>query len=867
MPSAWWRRGNAAAAAAEAEAALRGCDAVPVRLAKRRRVAAVGEDDAGAAPNGHDEESTETMQEASSRTKSALLVALRDRINRYAPDGEEQVPNQWEQKSVVSGTEVATHPLTSVWNREFSDAEASHGQRDGLAVELEVVPKSWDDEHLRLPLPNEKTCANKMSCEGVVLLGWPLVAYETPREKRREIQPRADGLCLCCLRASVTRSWMRAFSQGAPVHRVAQPFRSVFGEGEYGAHAFLPRATATFHGVTDEFVQHVRCRYVASEDGTRLRQVDVDFEEVPHVLLRQCMVETVRRHTVAEGPSMETAQAALRLPEFSSCASALARGAGIPARLARRVAALSATRKRPDLTRDLPIALWSQATTDVQRVVRAAIPMGLQYPLRFSGFSQKLQRAVDASGDACAVVAFALVQFLGLNDARVVGEFLLSPRHRLSRFVQRNALTAMAAIFTLVVRAMRCDGVVMQVACEESGTLVSDLVGMEERLRACVRGSDTTRTEQALHDAFIACKLRLTRRVWFWRTLARMAPSSQPWDALRPFPELASVDPRWAYDAPESLAFALTRRESRETLAAAAAAWRDESPQNRRDHIARMRRIIKTCDARTREDVARLAAMVVGSFSVRVVPAPSHWGASRNRNPRMVLFCASCESIKTQVLGSIEKFLKSKRDKSRSNAVVSLMKASAKLGSEGVSFDAETRRYYCAKRQVVERNERGADGVLNRLRAVGIYDADADSAVATAASAPTRGGKSRQSCGDAACFAFRAHGNVVEFYGTLVAMCWRCGCMCELREFGDGVGVECGWCTATDPTKKCFVCRVAKRSSSKLPWSTLVVLRGPGNPRGLSEIHLCPRHALPRSSMAKPVHEWSLLCPQLPSAQ
>lgn len=864
----WWSRDAAADTRMRAEAVLRGDEFVATRRSKRVRIVELP-----SAPV--DDSASFAVQDTISRSKHALLTALRDRIVKSENEGAEATATTaaavgaWDQSSLLYGAESATHPLVDAWSREFSSASPV-ALRTGTTVDLEVVPKAWDDEHLRVANENEQSCANA-NCEGLLLLGERLVVFRTPKEACGAVAPRSDALCLCCLRASVTRNWLRAFSQKAPVHRVAQPFRSLAEKNEYGYHALIPRATETFYGVANEFVQHVRTRYVVDETGKRLRQVDVDFEEVPHQLLRRCMVESIRRHRAAEGPSVQTAREVMAHPRWRAVADAVA---SPDADVRRRVVVALVTRGRPDLSHVLLRAIWMKPPDHVTRLIRAAIPLGLGYKLHFQSFRKQVPSCVSACGDACAVASFALMHFLGMHRVDVVGTFTLSSRAEISSFVARHPAVAMAAILVLVVREVEENGVVMEVLCAESATDRNALRGACARLRAVISEAANASMDEieVRVDAVLArMKINLKCRAWFWTCLEKSVPiekGAEAWNALSPYAEFVGVDPRWAYDAPESLCFALRDAEAQSTLAALAAIWRDAN--NRQTLMLRMRRECKRVSPDCRRALARLASFVVRSFQVRCVPAPAHWGNCATRDERIVLFCASCRKLKTQFLVPIEQWLRTKRTKNAMQATKELWQASQTMGSVAVNYDAETRQYFCAKRRNGERNKRGAEGVLERLASASanvsvaelvaeVMQDDQMVAASTSASAKKKP-KSSQSCNDAPCFGFRAHGHIVEFYGKLITMCWRCGSMCMLPEFGQcASGVECGWCTARNAAKRCHVCQAQRRNTVKLPWSTLVVLRGPENPTGLSEINLCPSHSSLRAAFRRPVHEWSLL--------
>ncbi len=116
---------------------------------------------------------------------------------------------------------VVHHPLDDLIDETVTAgvARAAAGLESDVRVVLDVVPKSWEDDHLRVALDGEETCARGRKCQGFLLADadrcpdWPddvdgfaLVVFKTPQAAERR-EPSKHHLCLLCLRFDTTTAW------------------------------------------------------------------------------------------------------------------------------------------------------------------------------------------------------------------------------------------------------------------------------------------------------------------------------------------------------------------------------------------------------------------------------------------------------------------------------------------------------------------------------------------------------------------------------------------------------------------------------------------------------------------------------------
>lgn len=240
------------------------------------------------------------------------LARERERV-RAAPE------NAWHPR----GDEPVMHPLNQLVLRTTRDAEAArravrdaveagstpfgvgtgnaslhwvHHQEQRLPrVDLELVPKAWEDSFLRAPRGAESACSAGEQCEGVALerkcpdwprdaKGFTLVQFRTPEESAGRRPRSRHGLCLLCVRARVSSEWIRRFDEGDPAPCTILPHRNMVGRvGEYRIDACVPRDTSKFFGVQDTFVRFRASNYKLVAPGV-YAQRGVDFCRVPHVL-------------------------------------------------------------------------------------------------------------------------------------------------------------------------------------------------------------------------------------------------------------------------------------------------------------------------------------------------------------------------------------------------------------------------------------------------------------------------------------------------------------------------------------------------------------------------------------------------------
>ncbi len=651
--------------------------------------------------------------------------------------------------------------VVAAWAFAVDAAELGAAARTAEgAVVLPVVTRAEDDAALVFS-PNRPPCANDASsCEARRLTrgAMGLNAFDHAREYRsRE--------CVLCVRVRVANVWLHAFTRHERASRCAQPYRSLIGPGEYGAHAMIergapPDATATatdadatddaFYGISDPFVLHTSARLDVDIDRARFVQRGVDFRSTPPDLLRA----TVAR-AKARADRLDTDERVSSWLEAESTATQVARhiwASSFATSLQAYVRAAQRSAARHDDARAALVRVVAAAF--VPRVVaphlaRAAAPRAkrtrIQHLLRRvlcddDARAHTLAPLV-AHNDTCDLVAVALCSFFARNGH--VESAALALRVTFLGAGARGRVAAIAeACPTVVALALRR---FVWVSCCSAATRGAAELDADAELGALVE-------ERAFRQGG-------------WASAESAAAAAWPTSAV--FVEAVERETR--------LSFSTSSFQEQ------------HQHQHQRDP--------------------------------RLVRMPLHWfdlddaRAGLKSLNRTIVLCAACPAIKCPVVRA--------RDRSSARAC-----ATARVTAGDMQLDAFTGELVCVKRRAATRHARGERAALleaemnareNDARQ-SLSASDSDDTIDAAADdfdnglglgARDEGGgggrglsreverQHRRVTKHSACVPFVLHGRLLEFAGELVGLCWQCGAATTVDAFSTRRnGLTCGSCDA-----------------------------------------------------------------------
>jgi len=153
--------------------------------------------------------------------------------------------------------------------------------RNTVRVNIPPVPRKYEEEYLREPLRNERSCVMGDQCQGLKLahienpfiLREFLLPSEEEEYKRSGKLPSETRLCLMCKRSQIARAFfnIRADGMGVKENVILQDYRNLVGQpGEYCMDDCIVSSDTIFQGLLDPIVKHIKSAYrLKDQNGIR----------------------------------------------------------------------------------------------------------------------------------------------------------------------------------------------------------------------------------------------------------------------------------------------------------------------------------------------------------------------------------------------------------------------------------------------------------------------------------------------------------------------------------------------------------------------------------------------------------------------
>lgn len=754
--------------------------------------------------------------------KRLLLKAQMDRIAHAYGTARQQVlsapENGYQQGTLTSDV---LHVLSSIIQSKFdgtftrgayddavsmglapccaSDAQVLSSGGATLRNDLELVSKEWEESCMRRPTKDEQACSRGRQCEGVRLIerellpgvrpevrGHALMRFRTPEETSGARPERSCGLCVLCLRRRVTETFYETLRSGRPQSMIIQPYRVAVRQGEYAPDVVLSVNTSNeFSGFSDPFPKYALCT-IEWIDG-KFVQTGMGFSpSVAHVMLRVFdQGRVVRRCSIVHDTELVRVELE-DSPLVKQCMRLCTDPNNVRVGLERYAAA--------GLYR-MPIKLVHKAwRVVIDDVFDEKTLYGCLMRLTFKKIPAML-KILDNEWDPLLygyIVRQSLSGYYPGNE-----QTALDKRREALRLTQDGpGLRRWIATHAVEFRVCMFEALRWALVLDETALRCADAWWRDSFMRAAVSLGDVMRKgglpeleDESAQDwkqvraAFAGVVMPNTVKRYTWRWRRYMMPSRERLNV----DNIYRADARWLYDDPDRFELCLP------------------------DVI----------------DEERLANTVSQSMSVRSFCAPVHWTTDGGIRQDAYLFCPTCKSFRSSnvtsmrlarlaVLRTANVPRRSKRRKSKNDTSAasrqpskmdeatlmrSLVESNVKIcrtvGANGTSYDIAQRKFFCFK--------------------------------------PTR------TCPDSECFPIRLRDRIVEFYGSMLIKCRRCGVPTFLdRDDPSHVNGECGWCSVVETQIKCVKCGVVKKSSVKKVWTCVRVLA-----KDLESVWYCPTHAPP----------------------
>lgn len=154
--------------------------------------------------------------------------------------------------------------------------------RPSDAPNIPIVTRKYEEEFMRSPHPDEKSCVAGSSCECMMLdLSRPFVGvqFQLP-----DMSSNREGYCIFCLRKLTHLLYHKMLQRGLQSNVIIQKYGNICGEnGEYHPSAMLICPPGgPVHSMPLPIVAHQRTRYIVSGSdkvGYQVRQQNVYMED------------------------------------------------------------------------------------------------------------------------------------------------------------------------------------------------------------------------------------------------------------------------------------------------------------------------------------------------------------------------------------------------------------------------------------------------------------------------------------------------------------------------------------------------------------------------------------------------------------
>lgn len=177
--------------------------------------------------------------------------------------------------------------LQAAPNETLSPEDVRGQKKDGININIEVVPRKYEEQFLCEPTKKERRCAMDSQCQGLKIPNtgndaFILKEFLLPSEKkaleRTGKHPKERRLCLMCKRTEIAKMYIniRADGVGCKKDVILQDYRNLVNvEGEYYLRDCILSSESTYQGLLDPIVLHTKTSYrIATDPTSGLRYYD-----------------------------------------------------------------------------------------------------------------------------------------------------------------------------------------------------------------------------------------------------------------------------------------------------------------------------------------------------------------------------------------------------------------------------------------------------------------------------------------------------------------------------------------------------------------------------------------------------------------
>ena len=171
-------------------------------------------------------------------------------------------------------------------NETMSPEDVKNNPDGTVHVNIEVVPRKYEEMFLTEPTKKERKCAMDSQCQGLAIPncgnnGFILKEFLLPSEKK-ELErsgklPPKRKLCLMCRRSEIAKLYIniRAAGVGCRKDTILQDYRNLVNvEGEYYLRDCILSSATIYQGILDPVVLHTKTSYRIAFDENGKRYYD-----------------------------------------------------------------------------------------------------------------------------------------------------------------------------------------------------------------------------------------------------------------------------------------------------------------------------------------------------------------------------------------------------------------------------------------------------------------------------------------------------------------------------------------------------------------------------------------------------------------
>ena len=257
-----------------------------------------------------------TSERSRKRTRSSTSSSTFNTSLRALPHGDESIPELLDEsehttrEQNVAEVQFFNQRNSSFWNQDdlshlrpydfpyvrsllqaspnetLSPEDVKDQDSNGININIEVVPRKYEEQFLVEPTKKERRCAMDSQCQGLkipntgndaFILKEFLLPSEMAKLERTGKHPKERRLCLMCKRAEIAKMYINVRAEGVGVKRdvILQDYRNMVNvPGEYYLRDCILSSENVYQGLLDPIVLHTKTSYRIATDESGKRYYD-----------------------------------------------------------------------------------------------------------------------------------------------------------------------------------------------------------------------------------------------------------------------------------------------------------------------------------------------------------------------------------------------------------------------------------------------------------------------------------------------------------------------------------------------------------------------------------------------------------------